>query len=213
MKKLLYLIAGVFLMTSMAFAENPVQLSVPGANFPEGDVKGARLNLLYGKTENVTGLNVSVLGLSEVENFKGLQLGFILGGARVNGEFTGASLGLFNWQEGQSKGVNIGLLNYTNNIKGVQLGFVNYTKNESLIDLGLLNATKGDSLLKVGLVNYTGGHSTIDLGFVNYAEATTFQLGLVNATKNLDGLQVGIINYAENGIFPVLPIVNFRKSI
>jgi len=213
MKKLLYLIAGLFLMTSMAFAENPIQLSVPGANFPEGSVKGARLSLLYGETKDVTGLNVSVLGLSEVENFKGLQLGFILGGARVNGDFTGASLSLFNWQEGRSKGVNLGLVNYTNDMKGVNLGFVNYTVGESMIDLGFVNASKGDSLLTLGLVNYTGGHSTIDLGFVNYAESTTFQLGLVNATKNLDGIQVGLINYAENGIFPVLPIINFRKSM
>ena len=36
-----------------------------------------------------------------------------------------------------------------------------------------------------------------------------FNYGFVNATKKLEGLQVGLINYAENGVFPVLPIVNF----
>jgi len=199
MKKILSLIAGMFLLTSLAFAENPVQLSVPGTNFPEGNVKGARLNLLYGRTHNVTGLNVSVLGLSEVDNFTGLQLGFLLGAAKVNGDFTGVSLALVNWQEGRSKGLNIGLVNYVKDMKGLNLGLLNYTENESLIN--------------IGFVNYTGGHSTIDIAFVNYAESTTFQLGLVNATKNLDGLQVGLINYAENGVLPVLPIVNFRKGL
>ena len=54
----------------------------------------------------------------------------------------------------------------------------------------------------------------VQIGFVNYAQQVGgLQFGFVNATKKLEGLQVGLINYAENGVFPVLPIVNFRKTL
>ncbi len=66
--------------------------------------------------------------------------------------------------------------------------------------------------LNWGAVNIAQGNALANVGFVNYAERTTFQLGFVNATKHLDGLQIGLANYAENGIFPILPLINFKKS-
>lgn len=199
MKKLLILAAGLTLVASTAFAA-PVQLSVPGNNFPDDDtVSGVRFSLLNGKTKDVTGVNVSILSLSEIENFKGLDFGLFFGASKVTGDFTGVSFNLLNWHEGQSKGVNFGLVNSVKNMNGV--------------NVGLVNIVQEDSLVNFGTVNYTKGHSTIDLGFVNYAESTTFQLGFVNGTKNLDGLQIGLVNYAENGVLPVLPIVNFRKGL
>lgn len=213
MKKIIKGAVGMLLMCNLAFAESPVQLSVPGKNFPGGDVKGGRLSLLYGKSSDATGLNVSVLGLSQVDDFKGLQLGLFLGATRVDGDFTGVSASLFNWQKGVSKGVNFGLVNYTRDMRGVNLGLVNYSEERGVVDLGLLNVHREDAMVNLGLVNYSGGETTVDIGLVNYAESTTFQLGLINATKNLDGVQVGLINYAANGVVPVLPIINFRKSI
>ena len=57
------------------------------------------------------------------------------------------------------------------------------------------------------------GEAVVQLGFVNYSESVSgLQFGFVNGTKNLEGVQVGLVNYAANGILPVLPIVNFRKS-
>ena len=66
--------------------------------------------------------------------------------------------------------------------------------------------------LNWGAVNIAKGNALANVGFVNYAERTTFQLGFINATKHLDGLQIGLANYAENGIFPILPLINFKKS-
>ncbi len=212
MKKLLSLLIGLFILSLTAFGA-PAQLSVPSKNFPEGNVAGARLSLLYGRIEDVSGLNLSILGLSDVDNFSGLDIGIFFGASRVRDEFKGVSLSLANWHEGQSTGASIGFVNYVNNMKGLTLGFVNYAESSSSINLGFVNVINNEALLNLGIVNYTGGHSNVDIAFVNYAESTTFQLGLVNATKNLDGLQVGIINYAENGIYPVLPLINFRKSL
>jgi len=67
--------------------------------------------------------------------------------------------------------------------------------------------------VNIGLANIGLGESLIDIGLVNYSESTSFQVGFINATKKLDGLQVGLINYAENGVVPVLPIINFKKGL
>ncbi len=202
MKKKLLQLSLFFVISIFSFASNPVMLSLPGHNnFPEGSdsVSGARLSLLYGEAQDVKGLNLSILGISEVENFTGLDLGWFFGASKVNNEFKGVGLSFVNWHEGHDTGANIAFVNMVNDVNGVNLGGVNYTR--------------GVSNINIGLVNFNEYESLIDIGFVNYSAYTTFQIGLVNATKNLDGLQVGLVNYAENGIFPVLPLVNFKKSL
>ncbi len=213
MKKIIAILAGVFMLSFSALAA-PAQISVPGANIPsDQNVSGVRLSLLHGETANVKGLDISILGLSDMDNFTGLELGLFFGANRVKNEFKGVALGLVNWHEGEDTGVNLGFVNYVNDVNGVNFAFVNYSTGDSLINLAAVNYVEYEALVNFGFVNITQGESLVDIGFVNYAESTTFQLGFINATKNLDGLQVGLVNYAENGIFPVLPIVNFRKSL
>ncbi|MDO2949819.1 VC2662 family protein [Aeromonas simiae] len=171
--------------TLPSWATTPVQLSLPGVNLPsDNQVKGLRLSALYGRTSDVSGVDISLLGLSDTDSFTGVQLGVFFGAGHVRSQFKGVALGLANWHEGHDTGVNVGLVNLTNNVEGLNFGAV--------------NVAKGNALANVGLVNY--------------AERTTFQLGFINATKHLDGLQIGLANYAENGIFPLLPLVNFKKS-
>lgn len=201
MKKIFTYLMMLCTLSVSALSAEPVMLSLPGNNnFPASqDVSGARLSLLYGQANNVKGLNLSVLGISEVDNFTGLDLGWFFGASKVNNEFKGVGLSFVNWHEGHDTGANIGLLNMVNDVNGLNLGGVNYAR--------------GTTKVNIGFVNFNEYESLVDIGFVNYAESTTFQIGLINATKNLDGLQVGLINYAENGVFPVLPLVNFRKGL
>jgi len=67
---------------------NPVQI-VPETE----DVNGLRLSLLYGKNRNMTGLDVSLVGVN-------------------SGLFQGVQLGLVSWVE---DGLQIGLLNFAKN--------------------------------------------------------------------------------------------------
>ena len=145
--------------------------------------RGARASVLYGRTGQVKGIDLPVFALSDVDQFTGLQLGIFLG-AGVRHQFGGVAINAVNWHEGQDKGVNLGFVNLTNNVQGLNWGAVNIAK----------------------------GNALANVGFVNYAERATFQLGFINATKHLDGLQIGLANYAENGVFPILPLINFKKS-
>ncbi len=196
MKRIKNLLGMIFLISTMTFAETPFQLGVPGNNIPaDQSVKGVRLNLLYGKNTNMTGLDINILALGETNNFTGVQLSpFWIGANKVNNSFTGVGLGIANIHLGQSTGVVLGGVNYTNNFTGLQWGFINFNQKKSVINLGG--------------INFNQGESTVDIGFVNYAEKTVFQLGFVNFTNNLQGLQVGLINFAKNGFFPVFPFFN-----
>ncbi len=197
MKRIKILLGMICLISTMIFAETPFQLGVPGTNMPaDQTVKGVRFNLLYGKNTNMSGLDVNILALGETNNFTGVQLPIFygLGANKVNNSFTGVGLGAANIHLGQSTGVVLGFVNYTNDFTGLQWGFVNFNQKKSVINLGGINFNEGESI--------------VDIGFINYAEKTTFQLGMVNFTNDLQGIQVGFINFAKNGFFPVFPFFN-----
>jgi len=184
---------------SWAQASTPVQLSLPGINLPASQqVSGARLSVLYGQTGSATGLDVPLFALSDTNHFTGIQFALGVGAARVRQSFNGVALTAINWHEGRDQGVNIGLVNLTNQAQGLNAGLVNVGNSMQGLNFGMVNIAQGNALANVG--------------FVNYAERTTFQLGLFNATQHLDGVQIGLGNYAANGIFPVLPLINISKS-
>ncbi|MFM5257394.1 VC2662 family protein [Aeromonas veronii] len=181
----LLLACSALTLCGVAQASTPVQISLPGVNLPAAhQVEGVRASLLYGRTDQMTGIDLPVIALSDVDQFTGLQLGIVVSMGRVRQQFNGVAINAVNWHEGQDTGLNLGAVNLTNNVQGLNWGAVNIARGNALANIGL----------------------------VNYAERTTFQLGFINATKHLDGLQIGLANYAENGVFPILPLVNFKKS-
>ena len=121
------------------------------------------------------------------------------------------AIGVINGSYGDSHGISIGGLNYSENYTGFQWGFVNF-------------ANANFTGWQAACVNYTA--DTLDgfqLGFVNYAgRLTGFQLGLFNMAAQADhGLQVGLINLLPetrtwfeaglaNQVAPVMIIANWR---
>ncbi len=158
------LAAGAVLASTVSFgAVKPAQFSVlPGVQFGAtkyDSVANFSFNLLGAENQNVSGLDVSLVGYRQVNgNFSGFHVAlFGLEAFRVNGNMNGVSLALWNDVHG--------------NLNGGTIGVVNTTDGNSVFNLGGVNITKG--------------------------EAT---------------VQLGLVNYAANGVLPVLPIVNFRKS-
>jgi len=179
MKRVKILLGMLFLLSSMSFAGG-FQFNVAGNQMPaDNNVKGFRLNLLYGKTANMTGFDLNVIALGESDNFKGLQWSWI-GANKVNNSFTGVGFGLANIHKGESTGALLGLVNMSNNLKGVQFG----------------------------TINYSTGRSTVDLGFINISQGAAFQMGLFNMTDDLTGVQLGLINMAKTGFLPIFPFIN-----
>lgn len=200
-KKLcLGLLTGLFI-SQAAIAGEPVaaQFSTVNFNYPSTEqVKGFHFTTIHGKTSDVEGLDITVLGLSEMDKFSGVSMNLFFGVSKIKEEFNGLSLSAMNWHQGKDTGLNVGIVNNTQYVKGVNLGAIN-----------LSNTVAGAN---IGFINYSQKLSLIDFGGMNVAKAAKFQFGLINVAENLQGLQIGIINYAENGIVKILPLVNFRKS-
>ena len=182
MKKIL--LASALLASTSAFAEEaPVMFSTIDYNAPNvQSVKGARLTILHGKIDQMKGLDFALFGLSETNTTTGVNLGF-WGAAKVNQSMTGASLGIFNWIPGNTKGANLGAVNVTGDVNGANVGFVNYSE----------------------------GNTAFDLAAFSKSNSSTVQVGVVNITDKINGVQIGLINCADNGFFKCFPIINFAK--
>ena len=151
---------------------------------PTDSVKAFRL-ALYGENADVTGLDISVVGVTDGD-FAGLQwngVGVIKGNAIG---FIGSFYSLVAYVEGSMTGLTASFVNIDRkDLDGVALG----------------------------LWNQAGGEATgVQFGFVNYAATLNgLQVGLVNVATGGYGLQVGLVNYLSGSeVFDVLPIANFR---
>lgn len=199
-KMCISLLVSLFICQSaIASEEAPVQFSTVNFNAPNTDkVNGFHFSTLHGKTGDVKGFDMTVLGLSEMDNFSGFSLNLLLGINKVNNNFNGAALSLMNWHLGQDTGFNFAIINKTNSVKGVNMGIAN-----------LSNTVAGAN---IGFINHSDKFSLVDFGVMNIAKTAKFQFGIFNIAENLQGLQIGLINYAENGVVKILPLVNFRKT-
>ena len=168
-----------------ALASTPVMFSsIDNFNTPDANqVAGVRLSALHGKVNEVKGVDFSIRGLSETDKTTGVNFGLFFGASKVNQEMTGASLGLLNWNTGNTYGANLGFVNLTHDVKGANLSFVNYSE----------------------------GNTLVDLGAANFSNTSTVQFGLFNKTEKIEGVQIGLINCADNGFFKCFPIINFAK--
>ncbi len=162
----------------------PAQFSIFDFNAPDkSEVRGVRLAAIYGKSGSVTGIDFS-FGLSELDNMKGVSFPLLIGANRINNSMTGLGIGIINLHQGSDKGVNLGLVNLTNDVQG----------------------------LNGGLANISTGTTLADIGFINVSDTSTFQLAFFNKTEFLEGLQIGLLNCASNGFLPCFPIFNFAAD-
>jgi len=114
------------------------------------DVVGLRLNLPSGRCQQVTGIDLGLIGRSQY--FNGLQLNLLrndvtdaLAGWQVGGynsagfcDMLGIQTGL--WNESQTiYGIQVGLVNLADYAKGFQVGIVNRAEGMHGYQLGLIN--------------------------------------------------------------------------
>ena len=154
---------------------SPVQI-VP----EEMSILGLRLNLLYGKNHDMTGLDLGLVNHVTGSAFA-WQLGVV---GYVERDFTG-------WQDNW---VNITRGSFT----GFQSGVVNHAaSSKAAFQLGVVNHGEAVTGFELGWVNYTESMNGLQVGGLNW-------------TKKMHGLQIGIGNIIETGKYPFLPLVNWN---
>ena len=163
-KTILLATAAMLLAPSLVLADGPISLGVfPPVQIvkePES-VTAFRFSLIYGKNASLTGLDLSLVGMNT-----GSVTGVAFTGVGiVDGDFTGwqsgwlASVTRGNMQGLQwaaytksgmgSSGVQVGLLNMSDDFSGLQFGLVNITENmRKGLQIGLVNIIKSKEKLK-----------------------------------------------------------------
>lgn len=159
MRKFCLFLAAIVLLTLTAqstFAEDkpmtPVMVSLMTpvqAPSPEWDVKGLRIDLLYGRCQDLYGLD---LGL--VNHTVGFELGL--------------ALGLVNFSEDRVTGIQIGAVNIGERVKALQVGVYNEADDMSGLQIGLINHTRLMRGLQVGLINVIENNDLPFLPIVNF---------------------------------------------
>ena len=127
----------------------PIQLSLinPVQIVPESQsVSAFRLNLIYSKNVNVSGLD---LGL--VNHTTGIQTGLQWGFVNVtDGGLTGWQSGFVNVSKGNSVGLQTGTVNYhMGHFEGLQFSIVNYSATLKGLQIGLINVIGKGGFLPV----------------------------------------------------------------
>ncbi|MGE0555094.1 MAG: hypothetical protein AB7R55_16815 [Gemmatimonadales bacterium] len=126
--------------TPSAAQERPINLALvtPIQIFPaEDEIKGVRLNLIYGRNRAVTGLDVGL-----ANHVDGRMSGVQWGVVNIAESMVGWQAGTVNYTVGRFEGLMWGPVNYAGHINGLQLGIVNYAARASGIQIGLINIIK-----------------------------------------------------------------------
>ncbi len=162
-------------------------LAIPPNNFV---VAGARVSLLWGKSESVYGIDIGGLG----------NLTYV---TSVGSEISG----VFNVTHGMTTIIGLqaaGLANFNTNrtnVAGVQLAaLINRNTAETSI-YGVQMA-----LLNIGMHTDIRG---VQIGLINTAQSVIgLQIGLFNRATSVHGLQLGLINLNDTGPMKAFLIVN-----
>jgi hypothetical protein len=129
------------LISSSAMAQSkPIQLSLftPVQVFDEDiPISGIRLNLIYGRSVSVTGLDWGFVNHTTNGKSMGVQFGIV---GIADADFMGwQNNELVNLVKGDFEGFQLGVVNYANYANGLQMGLVNYAASMKGIQIGLVN--------------------------------------------------------------------------
>ncbi len=141
-------------MAPGASAQNPspIQISLfPPIQIVSADksVSGLRLDLIYGKNVNVTGVDWGLINQDTGTGFA-WQVGAV---NLVGKDFTGWQHGWVNITRGEFTGLQSGIFDQTETMNGVAFGWINVTKHMHGLQVGLVNVTETMHGLQVGVGN------------------------------------------------------------
>ena len=158
-------------LPALARAESPVNLALfnPIQLTTETEsVTAFRFSLLYGANADLTGLDLSLVGLNTgsvaglvfagvslvEEDFTGGQLSWLA--SITEGNAQGLQWAIYTSSGPGSSGVQLGLLNTAEDFSGLQFGLINITETmRSGLQIGLVNIINNKEKLKVfPLVNW-----------------------------------------------------------
>lgn len=140
--------------------ENPFQIAFVGPTMQlvddDEDVRGIRLNLIYGVNRNVSGLDVGLINHTNGE-MTGVQFGIV---NVTDGGFAGWQSGVVNVSQGQFTGLQwspwsvLSLANFAEAAEGAQIAAAfNQAEYMHGLQLSLVNVADDMYGVQIGLIN------------------------------------------------------------
>lgn len=203
---------------------SPLQLP-QWAPYSAWKVWGVRLDLIYGRSFCMWGVDVGISGYTltdvygvEATGFNlvrgdvgGIQLGAVANS--VYGDVGGIQFGgAVNWNRGQFAGAQCAFANFNGSFIGAQLGALNWDTGICYgFQAGVANVSVNEYLgVSLGVVNITPRMHGLQVGVVN--EIGEFgdgvQIGVINGAKEFTGVQVGLFNVIQQSELPIMAFVN-----
>ena len=140
---ILVVVFSLILFNSAKAQDKPIQLALfnPVQIFDENtSITGLRINLIYGKNAQVSGLDWGLINHMTSGVSKGVQFGLV---GIVEADFMGWQDNGVNITHGKFEGLQWGIVNYAGTVSGVQIGLVNYAANMTKgLQIGLINVIK-----------------------------------------------------------------------
>jgi hypothetical protein len=144
--------AGIQTVSAEDVPMTPVMVSLmtpAQAPSPEWDVKGVRINLLYGRCQNLYGLDVGL-----VNHTVGKEVGLAVGLVNYTEQrFTGLQIGGVNIGE-EVNAMQVGIYNEADDLSGVQIGLINHARIARGVQVGLINVIENNDLSFLPIVNF-----------------------------------------------------------
>jgi len=156
--------------------ENPFQIAFVGPTMQlvddDEDIKGIRLNLIYGVNRNVSGLDIGLINHTNGE-MTGVAFGIV---NVTDGDFSGWQSGMVNVTQGQFTGLQwapwsiLSLANFAEAAEGAQIAAA-FNRAEYMhgLQLSLVNVAEDMYGVQVGLINIIRSKPNLwILPFVNW---------------------------------------------
>lgn len=118
---------------------------------PEWDVKGFRIDILYGRCHNMYGLDIGGVVNHATGKEIGLAASFVLNYAEE--EFTGLQVSTVNISS-RVNALQIGVYNEADDMTGLQIGLINHTRLMYGVQIGLINVIENNDLPFLPIVNF-----------------------------------------------------------
>ncbi len=179
----------------------PFQLSIfSPIVFPpaEDNIEGFRLNLIYGKNEYVSGIDIGVIQHT-TQNSEGFQLGIFNWGKTMNG----LQLSMVGNKTEKNNGVQISTgFNLSTESNGLQIApMLNFAKtiNGQQITFGANCAGEINGPQISILLNKAYTVIGPQLGILNISKKEVrTQIGIINIANSVNNNQIGLFNYGNN---------------
>jgi len=136
-------------------------LQAPSAEY---EVKGVKLDILYGACSGVDGLSIGLVSRAKGAA-DGLQAAALV--ALVSGDGMGLQIAPVACVTGRYAGVQIGIANFARQAKCLQAGVYNGAEHIEGCQLGLINTAQTMYGVQLGLVNVIRDHDVPFLPFFN----------------------------------------------